>query len=256
MLTLFRIGLMSHFTSSSRIILAVSTVLALSTPGLGVVNATPAFADTADILSEPKAHSAKRTNGRDRSASSEDTGEVVNSAGSNGRNRGGSTDDRTAAAEADAPIPLQYAPEVGSSRVAGSNGRGRSNKSVIADELPEFDIAETAPEALENPAPNTRAAQMARYRDARQALFVAASAQEIAYQTYIALRDMTPSAISVEFPNGDHGFALGQARDAFMILRADVEVKQAATQGILSEMSAGVPLSDAAIRELNGLLGV
>ena len=246
---------MSHFSASPRFILAISTVLAFSTLGLGLMTASPVFAESHDAAAIEKSVRAKRTNGHEQtSAETASTGQVAGSAGSNGRNRGGDAN-QSATSDPDTPIALQYSQETGSSRVSGSNGRGR-NKSVIAEELPEFDFAQTAPEALENPAPNTREAQMARYRDARHDLFIAASAQEIAYQKYIALRDMDEDAIAANFPNGDHDFALAQARDAFMLLRADVEAKQIATQDILNEVSAGVPLSDAAIRELNGLLGV
>jgi len=198
---------------------------------------------------------ARRTNGPARTAETTASNSESTAASSNGRNRGGSVGEESASGDLDAPIVLQFAQETATTRPSGSNGRGRKS-SAIVDEIPSFDLADTLPEALDAAAPETNAEKLARYQAARQALFDAASKQEETYTTYLQVQQLNADAVKAAYPDGGHMAAISSARQTYYAARESVATKQAEAQAILMELSGGTPLSDDAVRELNGLLGV
>ena len=205
-------------TSRARIGRAFAfTAFALSTTALTLALPTTAVADTKKTVTANATFFAKRSQGRSTNA---------------------------AAATVDAD-----------SRAAGSNSRGRSNGSIV-DELPAFDLADTTPEALEAADPDTRAALMAEYRAAREALFAAAVHQEESHATYTALRELDEAGIAAQFPDGGHAAALAAAKSVFIAARQDVVDQQHLTRELLMVISDGKDLSDGAVHELHVLLGV
>ncbi len=218
------------------------------------ISAAPAAAEVASKPAADVTVRFKRTNGPDRSAlSSSETQD--RSAGSNGRNRDNAAE-AAQVVEEQPPIALQFSRETEtSSRVAGSDGRAR-DKAVVSEEIAGFDRVELTPEALEDPAPNTPQAALAAYREQRLALFRAEEHQRIAYENYIRLSNLDPTAIAQRYPNEDFDAVLAKAKDTYLILRDAVARRQSVTLETLLDISGGRALSPAAIRELNGLLGV
>lgn len=239
-------------TSSARLGRAfVFTAFALGSTALTVALPSVAMADTKKSVTTETTFFAKRSQGRSTDTTAATVDPDAQVARSNGRGRGDADGQDVLD---DMPVTLDYA-RADADRASGSNSRGRNNGS-IADEVPSFDLADTTPEALDSAEPDSRAALMAAYQEAREALFAAAAHQDESYTAYVALRDLDAAVAAVQFPDGGHAAALEAAKASFAAARQDVMDKQAQTRQLLMEISGGKPLSDGAVRELHVLLGV
>lgn len=196
----------------------------------------------------PAETATNRSNGRGRNNTSTQSDATVETATnrSNGRGRNNGQNNSVTTPDIVTPIPLDFARET-------TNG---GNSGSIAAEVPSFNIADTTAEALETASTDTRPAQLAAYQAARIALFEAAAQQDAAYQIYLNLVNLDETSIAAQFPNSGYDAAVTQAHTTYIASRDNMAEKQEVTRALLMEISDGTPLSDGAVQELNGLLGV
>ena len=232
-------------TSRAARVLLLSTI-AIGTGGLNVSMAAAEITKPKGDNATTKLVFAKRSNGsrNNRSRQADAPAETATNR-SNNRARNNTSTQSYATAE---------------TATNRSNGRGRNNgqnnSGAIAAEVPSFNIADTAAEALETASTDTRSAQLAAYQAARIALFEAAAQQDAAYQIYLNLMSLDEASIAAQFPNSGYDAAVTQAHTTYITSRDDMAAKQEVTRALLMEISGGAPLSDGAVQELNGLLGV
>lgn len=138
----------------------------------------------------------------------------------------------------------------------GANNGNAGRGSAIASELKSLNAAHASPNALANAAPGSMPGMLRDYRDTFRGLIVAVEKQNIAYQEYVRLAEMSESAIASTYPNGGHAQALADAAATYNALRHDAATSQAQNQAILQRITSGRTLSNAAMEELHAMLGL
>lgn len=132
-----------------------------------------------------------------------------------------------------------------------SNGRG-----AIASELKSLNAAHASPTALANAAPGSMPGKLREYRDTYSQLIAAVDEQNVAYAEFQRLSGLTDDEIAEAYPDGGYDQALSEATATYSALRDIAATAQGETQETLTALTGGRTLSDAAMAELHGLLGL
>ncbi|MFT4914535.1 MAG: hypothetical protein ACI9C3_000391 [Yoonia sp.] len=94
------------------------------------------------------------------------------------------------------------------------------------------------------------------YQQAHRALIDRVKVQNEALAKYTRLNEMTYVEAILAFPSGDYKFALDGAARAYNVFQERAEVAFATSELALLDLSDGERLSDAAMIELHGALGL
>lgn len=146
-----------------------------------------------------------------------------------------------------------------SQRNNSSNSAQSSSRSggggAISREVQGLNAAHATPAAMANAAPGSMPGKLSAYRNARRSLVAAVEAQNVAYAEYQRLSTMTPQQAAASYPDGSHAAALAAATNTYVALHDVAERAQNQTHQTLLQISGGRSLSQAAVAELNAMLG-
>lgn len=151
----------------------------------------------------------------------------------------------------------------GKSSTAGSNGNSSSTRSAngyagaaLSSELGSLNAAHASPAALANAAPGSMPGKLRDYRDTFRGLLSAVAQQNLAYDEFLRLSEMSDAQIAAAYPNGGHDQALANATSTYSALRHNAATAQAQNQATLQRLTEGRALSTAAMEDLHVLLGL
>lgn len=144
-----------------------------------------------------------------------------------------------------------------SDRDRNENARGGpSERGALARELGSLNAAHANQNALENASSNSMPGKLYVYQQAQQEYAALAAVEDEAYDEYTRLIGLTEEEIAAEFPDGGYEDAVTNAAIA---LEEAEGVAQEAEDGLVASLdvlTTGVELSEAAMAELNRLLGL
>lgn len=132
-----------------------------------------------------------------------------------------------------------------------SNGRGH-----LARELRGLNAAHANQNALENASPDSMPGKLYIYQQAQQENAGLAEAEADAFTEYERLATLSEEEIAAEFPDGGYEDAITNAAIAYEAAKADAADSEADIEASLATLTGGDDLSDAALAELNRLLGL
>lgn len=134
---------------------------------------------------------------------------------------------------------------------ANSNGRG-----AVARELRGLNAAHANQTALENASPNSMPGKLYIYQQSQQEYAALAKAEADALAEYDRLVNLTEEEIATEFPDGGYEDAVTEAAIEYETAQADASDAETDIDASLATLTGGEDLSDAALAELNRLLGL
>ena len=141
-------------------------------------------------------------------------------------------------------------------KARGENTRGGNGRGQLARELRGLNAAHANQNALMNASPNSMPGKLYVYQQAAIESAGAAAELDAAQAEYDRLIGLTEEEIDAEFPDGGYEDAVTQAAIDLEDAQTTAETAGGTANDALLEASGGRELSDAAMEELNRLLGL
>ncbi len=140
-----------------------------------------------------------------------------------------------------------------------SNGNGNGNgngRGAVASELKWMNAANANQRALENASPNSTPGQLYAYQSSQRAVADAQAAADNAQAEFDRLVGLSEDEIAAEFPNGGYEDAVTNAANTLAAAEETAAGAQENAEISLTTLTRGRTLSEAALAELNRLLGL
>lgn len=140
-----------------------------------------------------------------------------------------------------------------------SNGNGNGNgngRGAVASELKWMNAANANQRALENASPNSTPGQLYAYQSSQRDAANAQAAADNAQAEFDRLVGLSEDEIAAEFPNGGYEDAVTNAANTLAAAEETAAGAQENAEISLTTLTRGRTLSEAALAELNRLLGL
>lgn len=138
----------------------------------------------------------------------------------------------------------------------GSNGRGNNGRGAIASELKGLNAAHASPTALANASPDSMPGKLYTYQQATLAASQADALVQEKGDLYAALQGMSEERFNELNPDLDYASTLATTGAEYQAA-LDAQTSAATnTEQSLAVLTGGSALSEAAMAELNALLGL